>query len=392
MKKKILHLGAGELMINNILLLKEAGYEIYLLDKNPNAPAFAFADGFEAIDVVNAVEVLAYAKKINADAIMAVNDAAVQTAAYASSKLNLIYHTVVVAEKCTDKGLMRQSWEEKKLSQPAFKIVHSAEEIRKAVSEIGLPCILKPCLNWGSKGVSVINAENDIDWAIDFALNNNRNDRFIVEEFIPGLEVTIEGLVQNSKASILARSDKEHQDHPKYKVAMALNYPARLSEKVQATLDKLIYDAIEALGIENGAFHAECMIRDEEVFLVEMGGRPGGGHIFGYIVEAVSGICMPVALAKILLGEKISIEPLYQQGACYRFFNAAPGIFSAINNLTEAKNSEGILDMGFNLKPGTNVGAISGDADRPGYIVSKGIDRDQAITNATNALSKISFA
>ena len=98
MKKKILHLGAGELMINNILLLKEAGYEIYLLDKNPNAPAFAFADGFEAIDVVNAVEVLAYAKKINADAIMAVNDAAVQTAAYASSKLNLIYHTVVVAE------------------------------------------------------------------------------------------------------------------------------------------------------------------------------------------------------------------------------------------------------------------------------------------------------
>jgi biotin carboxylase len=376
-------------MINNIVLLQKAGYFVCVADKNPDAPAFDVADNFRAIDIADPEAIFKYARDENVSAIIAVNDAGVFSAAYASEKLGLTYHSLEVAKKCTDKGLMREAWLQMNLSQPEFIVVSDVSEIRNAIYKIGIPCIIKPCLNWGSKGVSAINNEDDISIAIQFALENNRNGRFIIEKLVGGFEVTVEGLVQNGISKILARSDKEHQDHARFKVAMALNYPAKLNESTQYKLDKLIHEAIESLGIKNGAFHAECMIDGDEIYLVEMGGRPGGGHIFGYIVEAVSGICMPVALASILLNKNLNIEPIFQRGSCYKFFNAPVGVFRGIENLDIAKSSDGILDLGFKMENGKVVGDIAGDADRPGYIVSSAETRELAIEKAKAAKNKI---
>jgi biotin carboxylase len=378
-------------MINNIVLLQKAGYFVCVADKNPDAPAFQIADNFRAIDIADPEAILKYAKEESVNAIIAVNDAGVYSAAYASGKMGLTYHSIEVAKKCTDKGLMRDAWLQMNLSQPEFSVVSNVDEIRNVINQIGIPCIIKPCLNWGSKGVSAINNVDDIPYAIQFALENNRNGRFIIEKLVGGFEVTVEGLVQNGVSKILARSDKEHQEHSRFKVAMALNYPAKLSASIQDKLDELIHKAIKALGIKNGAFHAECMIDGDDVYLVEMGGRPGGGHIFGYIVEAVSGICMPVALASILLNKNLSIEPIFQRGSCYKFFNAPVGVFRGVENLDTAKSSDGILDLGFKMEKGKVVGDIAGDADRPGYIVSSAESRGLAIEKANQAKNKIKF-
>lgn len=391
MKKKILHLGAGGLMIANIKSLKEAGFEVYVLDKNPDAPGFHYSDKFAAIDIVDKNEVLDYALEQKIDAVLAVNDAGVNTAAFVCEKMGLIFHSLEVAINCTDKGYMRDCWRTKGLSQPDYIIINGSSEIYEKVINFGFPCVLKPCLNWGSKGVSIVKDKKDLNKAIDFVEKNDRNDRFIIERFINGTEVTVEGLVQNGSVGILACSDKEHQDHSMFRIAMALNYPARLTQIQENILRDLIVKAVGALGIVNGAFHAECLISDEDVFLVEMGGRPGGGHIFGYIVEVVSGINMPINLAKILLGLNAEIYPKCQKGSCYKFFSPPPGVFRAVFNLEEARKSVGILDLGFNMKQGSIVGPISNDADRPGYIVASGEDRNAAIANANNAFQKIKF-
>lgn len=100
---------------------------------------------------------------------------------------------------------------------------------------------------------------------------------------------------------------------------------------------------------------------------------------------------MPLSLVHILLGEKADVNPKYQRGSCYRFFAPPKGIFQSVSGLESARLSNGVLDLGFSMKPGTHVHDISGDADRPGFIVSVGANRSQAITNADEAIKKIHF-
>ena len=122
-----------------------------------------------------------------------------------------------------------------------------------------------------------------------------------------------------------------------------------------------------------------------------MAARPGGGHIFGDIVGAVSGVNMPIVLAKILLGENTNIHTEKNEGACYKFFNAPKGLFKSIVNLDFVKKSKGLLDIGFELEPNTLVDSIKGDADRPGFIVSTGKTREKAMFYAQDAFDKLKF-
>lgn len=391
MRKKVLQLGAGRLMVATTRILQRAGYETHAIDRDPEAPGFAVADGFAVIDIADPNGVADYANQIKADLILAVNDAGALSAAHASQRLGLPGIAPEVALRCLHKGLMREAWQKAGLPQPRFRVVGGPAEIRAAAAEISYPLILKPALNWGSRGVSLVENESGLPWAISFAEANSRTHEFIVEEYVRGTEMTVEGLVQNGKPYILAKSDKEAQPHPRFRVAMGLNYPAKFENWQLRCADELVGAAALATGLVNGAVHCECMINEKGVFLLELGARGGGGHIFHTIVEAVSGVSMPTALVKILLGEPVEIAPTRNGGACYRFFAPPPGVFHSVTGLEEARLLPGILDIGFAMQPGTVVGPVSDDASRPGYLVSADITREGAMTRANQALATLHF-
>jgi len=378
-------------MCHSIRKLKEIGLRVLAADGAPQAPGFAVADDCAVLDIRDAAAVGGFARSKGVDLILAVNEAGVLAAAEASRELGLPNLTPEVALRCLHKGLMREAWQAADLPQPSFRRVASTGAIAGAASSVGYPVILKPAMNWGSRGVSRLENAEELPWAIDYARTNCRNGEFIVEQCIYGIEMTIEGLVKRGEPQILAQSDKEPQEHPKYRVAMALNYPAKFEDWQLRRASEVVCRAALALGIENGAFHCECMVNDEDVFLLEMGGRPGGGHIFGQIVEASSGVCMPQALALLLLGDDPDIRPKFQRGACYKFFAPPRGVFREALGVSEAGRLPGILDFGFQMKPATIVSAIAGDADRPGYVVATGGTREEAIANADRAIASIRF-
>lgn len=387
----ILQLGAGELMRHSIRQIQAMGHQVYAIDKNPHAPAFAIADGHAPIDLVDTESISNYAREIGADAILAVNEAGVLSAATTNQKLGLRGLHPETALKALDKGKMREAWQIANLSQPQFVIVDSVADIPSAAEKIGYPLIIKPTMNWGSRGISRVETADDLLWAMDFAGEHQRQGDIIIEQCIDGTEMTIEALMKEGEIGILAKSDKEHQPHPKFRVAMGLNYPAKFDTAILETTDNLIEKAAFALGIDNCAIHAEVMVLDGEVYLIEMGARPGGGHIFGQIAEAVSGISMPQALISILLGEDVDIQAKVQRGAVYRFFAPQPGLFISAEGIEEASQLDGVLDFGFHMKPGTIINPIEGDADRPGYCVTQASTREEAIAIADKAVSMMRY-
>jgi len=389
--RSVLQLGAGRLMCHSIRKLQEIGLRVFAADGANDAPGFAVADDHAVLDIRNASAVAEYAAAKAVDLILAVNEAGVLAAAEASSDLKLPNLPPDVALRCLHKGLMRDAWQAAGLPQPVFRRIESADDLADAAASIGYPVILKPAMNWGSRGVSRVSEPADLPWAIRYAQTNCRDGEFVVEQCISGTEMTIEGLVKKGRTQILAWSDKEPQEHPKYRVAMALNYPARFADRQLQRASEVVSLATQALGIENGAFHCECMVNDNGVFLVELGGRPGGGHIFGQIVEASSGVCMPQTLALLFLGDDPDINPKYQKGACYKFFAPPLGVFRQALGVSEARELPGILDFGFQMTPGTVVTPIAGDADRPGYVVATGQSREEAIANADRAIASIRY-
>lgn len=393
-RETILQLGAGAWMKWTIRRLRELGYRVFAADRNPNAPAFAEADGHAPVDIVDAAAIEAYAREIGADLVMVVNGAGVISGATASARLGLPALPIDVAVRSQDKGRCRDAWKAAGLCQPRYRVVGSVDMISAAADDVGYPVVVKPTRRWGSRGVSLLPDRSHVDEAI--ALLRAEADpaggtEYIVEEQLFGTELSVEGLVQDGRVQILAGGDKVMQDHPTYRVGMVLSYPAAITTEQEAAVERTIAAAIEAMGIQNGAFDAECMLSENSVSLIEINPRPGGGHIFGQIVEAVSGVCMPEAYVKILLGQPVDITPKHRRGVCYEFFTAPRGLFRGVAGLEEAKQLPGVLDMAFEMKPGTVVGPIAADADRPGFVVAAGDSREDAIQNAKHAIASLRF-
>lgn len=389
--KKIAVLGAGMYNVRVYEKLRGAGFYTLALDGNADAPAAAYADEFAHVNFSNKEELYAYLKQNSVDAIMPINDWGTQSAAYASKKLGLVGISEQAALAATDKGIMRETWEKANLPNPAFFVFSTLEELESKINAVGYPCVVKPTDSGGSgRGISVLHSSDDIVWAYEFAKPFVRNNRLICEAFVEGTELTIESISINGEVYILAISDKEKPEL-KTRVATSLNYPAKLTTEQQELVESTIKKAVGALHIDVGMAHSEVIINGMDIKLVETGARGGGGHIFHTIIEAVSGINAPVALAQLLTGSIPNVSTIKRRGSVYRFFNPPHGILKKVEGLEEVKNWPNILDIGMVKKPGEEVGNLKNSLERAGHVITAGDDREKAIALAEKAEQTVKF-
>lgn len=390
--KKILVLGAGFYYFRALKMLLDADFTVYAVDRDPDAYGAPFVHGFAPIDIKDKATVLAWATQQKIDGILPVNDFGTRTAAFVSERLGLVGITPQAAHAANDKGVMRDVWKTQHLPQPEHQVVHHLVELQDVISTFGYPCVLKPTDCGGSgRGISIIRDESEIDWAYRFAAPFAQNQRFIVETFVEGLELTIESFSQQGHVTILTTSDKVKPDL-RTRVATSLNYPAAISTALQTKLETIVSQAVLALGITEGMAHTEVIITpNEEIFLLETGARGGGGHIFHTIIEAVTDFNAPVAAALRSMGETIDTGSLHNRGAVYRFFNPPPGILRDIHGLGQARTLPGVLDLAVIKKPGDTVGVLENSLQRAGFVVTSGKDRQEAIDRADAVESVLSF-
>jgi biotin carboxylase len=387
----ILQIGASEQMRPSIRCLKQGGHRVFAVDRDPQAPGFADVEASAPLDITDADGITEFARCMKIDVLLPLNEAGVLTAARVSANLRIPGLPLEAARNAADKGRMRDCWAKAGLPQPRYRIIENGKALAAAAQEIGFPCILKPTLNWGSRGVSLVQNRQDLEWAQEFADRSSRGGQLIIEQFIRGTEMTVEGLCSHDRPVILAMSDKEAQQHPRYRVAVSLNYFANFADEQIQEARRVVSEAALALGVRNAAIHCECMINNQGVFLVEMAARPGGGSIFTHIAEAVSGISMPLALVDVIRGRPVDATPRFQRGGCYRFIFPPKGVFLKAEGLEEARRSPGVLDFGFNLAPGTVFDAADNDTARPGFVASGGANRDEAVNHAIQAIDKVRF-
>jgi biotin carboxylase len=224
--------------------------------------------------------VVALARRVPVAAIVGVDDSGTLLAARASRVLGLPHNAPEAAEAARDKHVMRCRFAAAGVPSPAFKLWHLSDDPATIAAATRFPCVVKPTMLSGSRGV--MRADGPAELAARFArlrgiLAHERCDEVLVEDYIPGVEVALEGLLDGGRLRTLALFDKPDPLEGPYFEETLYVTPSRLPADVQAAIEAAAAAAAAALGLREGPIHAELRWNERGPFLIEVAARSIGG-------------------------------------------------------------------------------------------------------------------
>jgi biotin carboxylase len=225
---------------------------------------------------------VAYARQHPLQAILAVDDSGALLAAQASAVLGLPHNDVAAAEAARNKYVMRRKLAAAGLPVPQARRFFTDEATAVILPQIRFPCVVKPTELSGSRGV--IRADNPAE--LEQALARLRRllhnlapppQPFLIEDYVPGVEVALEGMMDNGRLSLLALFDKPDPLTGPYFEETIYVTPSRLPAAGQEAIVQCTAQAAQALGLRTGPIHAELRLNQRGPWLIEVAGRSIGG-------------------------------------------------------------------------------------------------------------------
>lgn len=222
------------------------------------------------------------------DGILALGDRPGVTAAYVARGLGLPYNHPASVEACRSKLRMREVFRDAGLPVPWFRVVPLYPRPEPALLGISYPCVLKPLSLSASQGVirannheEFVDAANRVRAVLQspevLSSREPNLDRVLVEGYIPGKEVAVEGLLSDGVLRVLAIFDKADPLEGPYFEETIYVTPSRLSAKQHRDIEKCAVASIRALGLSHGPIHAEFRVNNNGVWPLEVAPRPIGG-------------------------------------------------------------------------------------------------------------------
>jgi len=372
MNKKVLVINLGweqQPLINSLI---QKGFDLYGISNELNISQIGFKEIYFA-DYRDLDRIYHIATEINPDSVISDQcDYSHFAQAFICERLNLLGPTLLQAQVSSNKYIQRKRAKEYGVLTPSFELVTSLFEARNAIQKIGFPSIIKPIDNRGSFGITKVNNDLEIEEAYYNALVNSHSRFVIIEQFIDGYEITVDGYCFDGKPMSLAIALKS-KEGLKSQVSMDIKYPADIPEHVyQKTLRHNEFVA-NALGYTFGMVHSEYLIDNEEnIYLVESANRGGGVLTSEIIVPKVSGIDLLDRYIDDSLGINSSIKIpniIKRNKVILKFFAFKRGKVKAIYGINKVLEKNSILECRLNIKEGDYVQSIDNDGSRHGFVI-----------------------
>ena len=202
-------LGAGIYQVPLIRTARRMGLYTIVVSIPGDYPGFALADKIYELNTRDKEAILAAAEKEQIDGICTSGtDVAVSTIGYVCEKMHLSGIPYEAAEILTDKAKMKDAFRQGGVSAADGMRVRSAEEAQKAAEQLGYPVVVKRVDSSGSRGITVVEHSGQIEEAYENARNGSARDYVLVEKFLRGTEIGVDGFVQNHKLVFLAPHTK----------------------------------------------------------------------------------------------------------------------------------------------------------------------------------------
>jgi biotin carboxylase len=390
---KALCLGGSIWQADLIRRAGELGLETLVADINAECPGRGVGQAFVQVDTNDRQALLEIARQHKVDLVLAEqSDRVVPIAAYLNQVLDLPGLRPDVAERFTDKSVMRQALQGK-VPMPAFKEVATTDEALLFAEEEGYPVVLKPKKAQASIGVFKVDNPHALRNCFKDSLAHSYDGRILAERFIDGPEVTVEGFCLEGHFRVLAISEKEHYSFNAC-VARRLSYPPRYGKSRMARIVETATAVVETLGLRDGISHAEYRLQGDVPYLVEVAARGGGHRIASRIVPHVSGVDVYELLVRRLLGKQVVMPPIRHRAATLEFLDFAPGVVKAIHGLDQARQEGLAWELELAFGAGDTIQQPGDDRRRLGYAIVLGDNRDDVDARCARiaALVRVEYA
>jgi biotin carboxylase len=392
--KTLLFVGAGRHQRRAIGHVRELGYRVVAVDRDPDALGFAAADVGHIVDFADPARVAEAGRAHEVDGVLTVAaDRAVRVVAAVAESLELPGIGTATARRMTHKGEMRTALASAGVPQPSFATLRSQDDVAAASTAVGFPAVLKPADSGGQRAVFRLEDEDELERNLTDALEESPTGEAILEQFVDGLEMNGIVVARNGNPEVLSLSDRLRPPGVGFGVGWMHVYPPSINSDQLASSRKIAADAVRALGMRDGiAFPQLIAASDGRVVVVEVAARIPGGQMADLVRHAVGVDLVRVAVLQAL-GQVVPDEialPRFSQPLAIRFFTAEPGTLptgrvARIGTLDALLAAEGVVQAETYLELGETIRPVRRDGDRRGYVITVADSSEEAVRRAEDA-------
>jgi len=329
------------------------------------------------------------------DAVLGVDEQGVLVAALAASRLGLAHNPAQAVAATRDKTAMRRAFAAAGVRQPGYRLAGPEADVAQLAGEVGFPCVVKAVSLSGSRGV--IRADNpaaadvaaDRVRAILAAARADLQAPLLIERYVPGAEVAVEGLLHGGALEILAVFDKPDPLEGPYFEETIYVTPSRLPAETLDAVSLRTTEAVAALGLVEGPIHAELRIDGDSVWMLELAARSIGG-LCSRSLRFGMGASLEELILRHALG--LPIEGPEREAAASGVMMlpiAKEGVLREVRGQAEAQAVPGVTGLEISIAPGKRVRALP-EADRYlGFLFARGetpADVERALRTAHGQL------
>jgi biotin carboxylase len=329
------------------------------------------------------------------DAVVAADTPMLVLAATVAAAMGLPHNPVDAVRAALDKAAQRQRWAAAGVPQPSFRLVPAGDGVRQAAEAIGFPCVVKAVSLSASQGVlraddptAAVEAARRIRQILDDA-ERPADEPLLIEEYLPGPELSIDGVLTAGDLTVTAVFDKPGMpDGPTFEETLLVS-PSRLAERTLAAAVRTAADAARSLGLSTGPVHAELRICDRGPAMLELAPRSIGG-LCSRALRFAGGASLEEIVLANALGRPIpgGGGPAAPCGI-YMLPVPRPGILRAVEGKADALAVSGVTGLTITIPPGQRVRPLP-DGDRYlGFVYAEAdtpADVEEALTAAVARL------
>ena len=385
---KVLLCGAGELGKEVAIEFQRLGCEVIALDRYDNAPAMQVADRSYTLSMLDGAALEKIIKDEKPDYIIPEIEAiATDTLAELEQRgFNVIPSARAAQLTMNREGIRRLAAETLSIPTSAYEFASDKKQFETAITNIGLPCVVKPIMSSSGKGQSLVKTADQIDSAWDYAQEGGRAGagKVIVEGFVDfDYEITLltirhvdltkvkEGSLTTSFCQPIGHrqenGDYQESWQPQAMSELALQRAQDVAEKVTTELGGC------------GIFGVELFIKGDDVIFSEVSPRPHDTGLVTLISQDLSQFALHV---RAILG--LPIPNIVQHGPSA---SAVLLVEGESNNIRYSGLDKALAEINTQLrlfgKP-----EVSGQR-RMGVALARGTEVGHAVRKALNVVSAI---
>ncbi len=336
------------------------------------------------------------------DAVVGVDEDTSVVASAIAARLGLPHNPVSAAAAARNKAVMRDRLAARGVRQPGHRLVGLGRDPETEGRAASYPCVLKPTFLAASRGV--IRADSPEQFVAAWnrvaailrepevaARVSEAAEEILVEDFVPGIEVALEGLLSSGALRVLALFDKpEPLEGPFFEETIYVT-PSRLPADIQARCAQTAQDGARALGLREGPVHAEMRVNEDGVWVIEIAARSIGG-LCSRTLRFGAGMSLEELILRHALG-KSPASPRREARAAGVMMIPIPkaGILEAVRGIQAALAIPGIDEVTISAHPGSRLVPLPEGDRYLGFLFSRAATPERAEAALREAHVRLEF-